>query len=150
MIVGLISDTHGTMRPQALAALARVDVILHAGDVGGVHVLEALRDVAPVCAVLGNVDAVDGSLPASLDLELEGLRVHVSHGNELGSPTPERVAARYSADVIIFGHTHKAVVRLVGDTLVVNPGAAGPRRFNLQPSVGRLRLPERHVTIVPL
>jgi putative phosphoesterase len=150
VLVGLISDTHGTMRPEALTALAGVDLILHAGDVGGAHVLDALRGIAPVHAVYGNVDIMDGTLQASLDLELVGIRVHVSHGNELGSPTPERMAARYSADVIVFGHTHKAVVRAIGDTLVVNPGAAGPRRFNLQPSLARLRLPEREITVVGL
>jgi hypothetical protein len=150
MLVGLIADTHGTMRPEALVALSGVDVILHAGDVGGAHVLEALREIAPVHAVYGNVDLIDGTLAASLDLQIDNARVHVSHGNELGSPTPERLADRYSADVIVFGHTHKAIVRTIGDTLVVNPGAAGPRRFNLQPSVAVLRLPERTVTVVTL
>ena len=150
MLVGLISDTHGTVRPEALAALQGVALILHAGDVGGAHVLEAIGAVAPVHAVLGNVDIAGGTLRASLDLDLEGVRVHVSHGHEVGSPTPERLAARYQADVIVFGHTHKAVVRTIGATLVVNPGAAGPRRFNLQPSVALLRLPERAVTVVTL
>ena len=150
MLVGLISDTHGTLRPEALAALHGVALILHAGDVGGAHVLEALGSIAPVRAVVGNVDMAGGGLEASLDLDLEGVRVHVSHGHELGSPTPERLAARYSADVIVFGHTHKALVRIVGATLVVNPGAAGPRRFNLQPSLALLRLPDRTATVVAL
>lgn len=150
MLVGLISDTHGTIRPEALEALRRVELILHAGDVGGAHVLEALRGIAPVQAVYGNVDAIDGTLAAAVDIDLEGARVHVSHGHELGSPTPERLAGRYPADVIVFGHTHKAIVRTVGGTLVVNPGAAGPRRFNLQPSVAILTLPERDVRVVAL
>jgi putative phosphoesterase len=150
LLIGLISDTHGLIRPEALHALAAVDVILHAGDVGGASVLDALRAIAPVRAVSGNVDLLDGTLAAAIDLELEGTRIHVSHGHELGSPTPERLAARYAADVIVFGHTHKAIVRTIGGTLVVNPGAAGPRRFNLQPSVALLRLPERAVTIVTL
>ena len=148
MLIGLIADTHGLMRPEALQALAGVDLILHAGDVGGGAVLEALRAIAPVHAVYGNVDLLDGTLVPAIDLVVEGVRVHVSHGHELGSPTPERLAARYAADVIVFGHTHRAVVQNVGDTLVVNPGAAGPRRFNLQPSVGLLRLPEREARLV--
>ena len=150
MLVGLISDTHGLIRPQALEALRAVDVILHAGDVGGSAVLDALRDLAPVHAVYGNVDMPDGTLPAAIDVELDGLRVHVSHGHEVGSPTPERLAARYAADVIVFGHTHTPLVRTIGPTLVVNPGAAGPRRFKLQPSVALLQLPGRDVRIVTL
>lgn len=150
MLIGLISDTHGLMRPEALQALAGADAILHAGDVGGAEVLEALRTIAPVHAVRGNVDLNDGTLAASLALELSGVRVHVTHGHQLGSPSPEALAARYAADVIVFGHTHTAIVRNVNGTLVVNPGAAGPRRFKLQPSVALLQLPERAVTIVPL
>jgi hypothetical protein len=149
MLVGLISDTHGQIRRAALDALRGVDVILHAGDVGGRPVLDALSAIAPVRAVMGNVDLA-GTLDASIDCELDGTRVHVSHGHELGRPTPERLAARYDAAVIIYGHTHTALVRTIGSALVVNPGAAGPRRFNLRPSIGLLRLPEREVTIVPL
>lgn len=150
MLVGLISDTHGQIRREALHALRGADLILHAGDVGGRAVLDALEAVAPVRAVLGNVDVPDGTLQSSIDCDLEGIRVHVSHGHELGRPTPERLAARYDAGVIIFGHTHTALVQPIASTLVINPGAAGPRRFNLRPSVGLLRLPERTVTIVPL
>lgn len=150
MLVGLVSDTHGLMRPEALEALTGVDLVLHAGDVGGASVLDALRALAPVQAVYGNVDPVDGTLGAAVDTVLEGTRVHVSHGHELGSPTPERLVTRYAADVIVYGHTHRALVRTVGTTLVVNPGAAGPRRFNVQPSVALLRLPERDVRIVML
>lgn len=150
MRVGLISDTHGLVRPEAIQALAGVDLILHAGDVGGTAVLDALGAVAPVRAVFGNVDAQDGILAAAIDMELEGVRIHVSHGHEVGAPTPERLAARYAADVIVFGHTHKPIVRTIGQTLVVNPGAAGPRRFDLQPSLALMRLPEREIRIVRL
>jgi predicted phosphodiesterase len=107
MILGLISDTHGLLREDALAALAGVDLIVHAGDVGGGAVLAGLRELAPV---------------------------------EAGSPTPERLAARYSAEILVYGHTHRALVTWIGPQLVVNPGAAGPRRFGLEPSVARLRL----------
>ena len=150
LIIGLISDTHGLVRPEAIAALAGVDLIVHAGDVGAASVLDALRAIAPVHAVHGNVDLADGTLAGSIDLDLAGVRVHISHGHELGSPTPERLAARYDADVIVFGHTHKPLVVSVGRTLVVNPGAAGPRRFKLQPSVALLTLPERDVRLITL
>jgi uncharacterized protein len=149
MRLGLISDTHGLLRPEALRALAGVELILHAGDVGGRKVIAALDEIAPVRAVAGNVDS-DPSLPPAIDCELSGARVHVSHGHELGSPTPDRLVARYAADIIIYGHTHKALVRTVGGTLVVNPGAAGPRRFDVEPTVGILRLPEREVAIIRL
>jgi putative phosphoesterase len=150
MLVGLIADTHGLIRPEALKALSDVDVILHAGDVGAPAVLDALWAVAPVHAVRGNVDG-DGAgagLRDSLHIQLDGVKLHLSHGHELGSPTPAALAARYQADVIVYGHTHRALVTHVGSTLVINPGAAGPRRFDLQPSVGLLTLPSREVRIV--
>jgi hypothetical protein len=150
MLVGLIADTHGVIRHEALRALDGVDVILHAGDVGRHAVLEALSTIAPVHAVAGNVDLPDGTLQASIDREFEGVRLHVSHGHEIGSPTPERLVARYAADVIVYGHTHRAIVRRIGSTLVINPGAAGPARFNLKPSVARLQLPDRDARIIPL
>jgi putative phosphoesterase len=141
MLVGLVADTHGLVRPELFPALAGVELILHAGDVGGQSVLDELRVIAPVRAVFGNVDppGVPG-LDAVLDLNSGGLSIHVSHGHELGSPTPEKLLARYKADVIVFGHTHKALVERCGARLVVNPGAAGPRRFNLQPSVARMTI----------
>ena len=141
MLIGLISDTHGLMRSEALRALAGVELILHAGDVGGRAVLASLRNIAPVRAVIGNVDDIDDpDLVPQLDFELANRSIHVSHGHELGSPMPERLLGRYAADVIIYGHTHRALIRWAGQRLVVNPGAAGPRRFNIQPSVGLLRI----------
>lgn len=140
MLVGLIADTHGLIRPAALSALAGCELILHAGDVGGTSVLAALEQIAPVHAVIGNTDPLDGTLPEQLRLELEGLSVHVSHGHELGSPTPAKLLATYAADVIVYGHTHRPLIEREGTRLVVNPGAAGPRRFNLQPSVALLRI----------
>src|SRR4029450_3983022 len=105
MLIGLISDTHGLMRPEALRALAGVELILHAGDVGGRGVLAALGKIAPVRAVIGNVDDVDDpDLVAQLDLDVANRSIHVSHGHELASPTPERLLSRYDADVIIYGH----------------------------------------------
>ena len=140
MRIGLISDTHGLMRAEALAALAGVDRILHAGDVGRLSVLRELQGIAPVQAVYGNVDDPMFALPQHLDMVIDGVKVHVSHGHELGSPAPQTLAAAYDADVIVYGHTHKPLVEIVARTLVVNPGAAGPRRFNLAPSVAVLTI----------
>jgi putative phosphoesterase len=140
VIVGLIADTHGLVRPEVFDALTGVEVILHAGDVGGRPVIDELSAIAPVHAVCGNTDAPgEPGLRARLLVEFEGVSIHVSHGHELGgSPTPERLLARYTADVIVFGHTHQPLVERSGPRLVVNPGAAGPRRFKLKPSVARL------------
>jgi putative phosphoesterase len=140
-VVGLISDTHGLLRPEVTAAFAGVTLILHAGDVGGAKVLDALTAVAPVEAVFGNVDdAHDPSLARARVVTLGGVTIHVSHGHELGRPTAELMLARYRGDVVVFGHTHKAVIERDGRRLAVNPGAAGPRRFDLQPSVARLTI----------
>ena len=140
------------MRPEALAALDGVDVILHAGDVGARSVLRELERIAPVHAVSGNVDGFELALPPNLRLSLGGLDVLVTHGHELGSPRPDSLVQRYRADVIVYGHTHKPLIQQVGATLVINPGAAGPRRFNLHPSVAILVTEQRppHVELIPL
>ena len=154
VVVGLISDTHGQFRPQVTAAFAGVDLIVHAGDVGGLSVLAALRAIAPVTAVSGNVDdRHDPTLPRALSLPIGALTLHVSHGDELGSPQPKLLFAHYAADIIVYGHTHRALmVRSDDDRLVVNPGAAGPRRFNLEPSVAILTVEgrEARVEFIPL
>jgi putative phosphoesterase len=139
--IGLISDTHGLLRPEAIAALEGVELILHGGDVGGAAVLAGLRRLAPVHAVCGNVDdRHQPDLSPSIELALDALRIHVSHGHELGSPTPDQLLTRYDADVIVYGHTHKALIHRAGRRLVVNPGAAGPKRFNVRPSVAILEV----------
>lgn len=140
MRIGLISDTHGLMRAEALLALDGVELILHAGDVGGSSVLRELERFAPVRAVLGNTDDPALGLPPQVVVTLDGLRVLVTHGHELGSPTPRELVRRYDADVIIFGHTHRPLVEHHASTLVANPGAAGPRRFDLRPSIGILTI----------
>jgi putative phosphoesterase len=140
IIIGLVSDTHGLLRDDVLPALAGVALILHAGDVGGDDILDGLETIAPVHAVWGNVDDPRPRLTERFALAVGGLSVHVSHGHELGSPTPERLLARYDADILVYGHTHRPLVYRDGRRLVVNPGAAGPRRFNLRPSVARLRI----------
>ena len=140
-IIGLISDTHGLVRAGVHEALSGVELILHAGDVGGDAILQELRLIAPVRAVFGNTDVPgDPALSERIDLEAGGVHLHVSHGHELGSPTPARLAERYDADVVVYGHTHQQLVTRIDGRLFVNPGAAGPRRFNLKPSVGRLTI----------
>ena len=139
-IIGLIADTHGLMRPGVSSALDGVELIIHAGDVGD-GILEELAEIAPVKAVRGNTDPIgDPDLPLALVLEIGGLSIHVSHGNEVGVPTPEKLLAAYEQDVLIYGHTHRQLVAREAHRLVVNPGAAGPRRFNLLPSVARLTI----------
>ena len=152
-VVGLIADTHGLMRPEIGRVFAGVDLIVHAGDVGGPHVLEALGAIAPVEAVYGNVDDKQNpALARERVLPVAGLTLHVSHGHECGSPTPELLFARYAGDVLVFGHTHHALVVRRGERLAVNPGAAGPQRFDLPPSVARLTIAggRADVEIVPL
>lgn len=117
-------------------------MILHAGDVGSRDILIELRALAPVQAVFGNVD--DQHMPeleAHRWVSLEGWQIHVSHGHEVGRPGPELLIPRYpDADIHVFGHTHRALVHREAGKLVVNPGAAGPRRFDVVPSVARLTL----------
>lgn len=142
-VIGLISDTHGELRAGVHQALAGVDMILHAGDVGGQEILDELRTIAPVKAVRGNTDPVDDpSLPLAVTLEVGGLMIHMSHGNEVGNPTPAKLLAVYAADVIVYGHTHRALVQRAGSRLTVNPGGAGPLRFDLAPSVAVLTIVE--------
>lgn len=147
-VVGLISDTHGQLRPEVHTAFAGVELILHAGDVGGSEILRELELIAPTRAVYGNTDpAGDPDLAERIDVEIGGVRIHVSHGHEVGSPTPAKLLARYDADVIVYGHTHKQLVVQADGRWVVNPGAAGPRRFDLEPSVARMTIRERAVEI---
>ena len=147
-VIGLISDTHGLVRPDVHTALAGVELILHAGDVGGDDVLDELQLIAPVRAVRGNTDPPDDRrTPPSIDTDIGGVRVHVSHGHEVGAPTPDRLLERYDADVIVYGHTHKQVIANVGSRWVVNPGAAGPRRFDLLPSVAKMVVHEGRVAV---
>ncbi|HEX6536926.1 MAG TPA: metallophosphoesterase family protein [Gemmatimonadaceae bacterium] len=146
VVVGLISDTHGLLRPSVHEALAGVDVILHAGDVGGDDILDELAIIAPVHAVYGNTDPPgDARLAPELVHRAGALVIHVSHGHELGSPTPAKLLERYAGDVLVYGHTHKPLVTRAAGRLVVNPGAAGPRRFDLRPSVARLTITGREV-----
>ncbi len=140
-VIGVISDTHGLLRPDVHTALAGVELILHAGDVGGDEILMELGLIAPVRAVYGNTDAPGQPvLSSAIDLSIGGVSIHVSHGHEVGSPTPQKLLERYAADVVVYGHTHRPLITRAHDRLVLNPGAAGPRRFDIIPSVARLTI----------
>ncbi len=136
MRIGLISDTHGLVRPEALQALAGVDRIIHAGDVGGPEVIEALRGIAPVDVVRGNNDndAWGAKLSPWLALKFDGVGVHVLH--DLKEMDVDPAAAGFR--VVVAGHSHKPVVTERDGVLFVNPGSAGPRRFSLPVTVGYL------------
>lgn len=138
MKIGLISDTHGLLRPEALQALAGVEHIVHAGDVGGPEVIEKLRGIAPVDVVRGNNDKGPwaAELPLWLALEFEGVGVHVLHDINEMDVDPSAAGFR----VVIAGHSHQPLVKLREDVLFVNPGSAGPRRFSLPVTVGYLAI----------
>jgi uncharacterized protein len=142
--LGVIADTHGLLRPEVFEVFRSVDHILHAGDLGPLDLLVELEAIAPVTAVFGNTDSfeVRARLPMAAQIELDGFRIVVTHGDQFGSPTPEKLHAAYpDAEILIFGHTHRPLLTLV-DVVVtaMNPGGAGPKRFDLPPSVGILEL----------
>lgn len=144
MRLGIISDTHGLLRPEVFDAFAQVDHILHAGDVGPLELLSELEAIAPVTAVYGNTDGweVRERLPQVAQVELDGFRIVVTHGDQLGSPTPEKLNAAFpEAEIIVYGHTHRPLLTTVDLVVtVMNPGGAGRRRFDLPPSVGIMEL----------
>lgn len=141
--IGVISDTHGLLRPEAAAALAGVDRIVHAGDIGSPEVLAALAEIAPVAAVRGNNDTGRWAkaIPASLIIDIEGRLVHVLHdiADLEGDP------ARLGYSVVVTGHSHKPSVLRRQGVLFLNPGSAGPRRFKLPVSLAKLTISPRRV-----
>jgi len=141
MKVGLISDTHGLVRPEALGELRRADHLIHAGDVGSAEVVEALRELAPITVIRGNVDRDrwGRSLPDIETVELEGNRVHVLHAIQDIDLDP----AAEGVDVVVAGHSHQPKVERRDRVLYVNPGSAGPRRFHLPVTVAWLYLSRR-------
>ena len=136
--IGVISDTHGLLRPQALETLLGVDLILHAGDVGSAEVLDALERVAPLRAVRGNVDREGWArhLPLAQAVEAAGIYLYVLH--DLAQLDFDPAAAGFQ--VVIFGHSHQPAVAMRQGVLYLNPGSAGPRRFQLPISLARLRI----------
>jgi len=144
LIVGVISDTHGLLRPEALAALRGSDCIIHAGDIGDPAILTQLGKLAPVTAVRGNVDreARSKKIHATNVLEVRGVTIYILHNlNELDLK-PE--AAGFG--VVVYGHTHVAKVEKKNGVLYFNPGSAGPRRFRLPVTVGRLTVKDGKVS----
>ncbi len=136
MKIGLISDTHGLLRPEALQALAGVEHIIHAGDIGAAEVIESLRNIAPVDAVRGNNDKEPWAkeFPPWLALELAAVAIHVLHDVKDLDVDPAAAGFR----VVIAGHSHKPQVTEREGVLFVNPGSAGPRRFSLPVTIGYL------------
>ena len=141
MKIGLISDTHGLVRPEALRELRGADQLIHAGDVGSAEVVEALRELAPITVIRGNVDRDrwGRSLPDIATVELEGNRVHVLHAIQDLDLDP----AAEGVDVVVAGHSHQPKVERRDRVLYVNPGSAGPRRFRLPVTVAWLYLSRR-------
>jgi len=132
MRIGLISDTHGLLRPEALRALDGSELILHAGDVGDPKILDELEKIAPVRAVRGNIDVEPWArrLPATREVAADGLYIHLVHKvNTLRGG---------KFDVVVFGHSHEPLVEMKNGVLFVNPGSAGPRRFRLPVTAGVL------------
>jgi putative phosphoesterase len=139
--IGVISDTHGLLRPEAVKALSGVDRIVHAGDIGSPEILAALADIAPVTAVRGNNDKGRWAktIAPSVVIEVEGRLIHVLHDiADLAGDPSER---GYS--VVVTGHSHKPSIRRERGVLFLNPGSAGPRRFELPVSLARLTLSKR-------
>ena len=170
MEIGIISDTHGLVRPEVYEAFDGVDLILHAGDIGGIAVIVELEPIAPVKAVIGNVDVDLGPrYKEEMSFEVQKLTFHLQHilkniseekgafaqqatnttspphlnplprGGEDESPSPS------INEIFIFGHSHKSINQQVGTALYFNPGSAGPRRFQLPITVGRITLDESNV-----
>ena len=149
LTVGVVSDTHGLVRPEAVEALRGSDVILHAGDVGGSQVLQELGELAPVIAVRGNVDGGWACLlPDRRRLDLGGVPVLVLHDRALLGLDPAHEGLR----VVVFGHSHRPLSERRAGVLWFNPGSAGPHRFRLPVSVGCLVIESGRVQprLIPL
>jgi putative phosphoesterase len=145
MRLGVISDTHGLLRPEVFSVFAGVDHILHGGDVGPLEILTELEAIAPVTAVYGNTDGVDvrAKLPRVARVELDGFNIVVTHGDQFGrGVTSDTLHQAFpEADIIIYGHSHIPLLELTDVVVtVMNPGGAGPRRFDIPASVGILEL----------
>jgi hypothetical protein len=143
VIIGVISDTHGLLRPEAIAALHGSQYIIHAGDVGDPQILDKLSAIAPVTAVRGNVDHGPWArkIPATNVLEIGEISIYVLHVIQELDLKPE--AAKFAA--VIYGHSHVPKSEMKNGVLYFNPGSAGPRRFKLPVSVGRLTIEEGRI-----
>jgi len=141
--IGIISDTHKLLRPEAAAALTGCELIIHAGDIGSLEVIQELEQIAPVRAIRGNVDQAPwaDAFPAHDVIEISNRRVYVVH--DLSSMSADPAAAGF--DVVVSGHSHMPSVREVDGVLFVNPGSAGPRRFTLPITVAVLSITPRRI-----
>ena len=138
IIVGVISDTHGLLRPEAAAVLAGCKRIIHAGDLGKPEIFEALSRIAPTDAVRGNVDCGAWALafPETLTIRIDSVAIHVLHDLQTLAIDPAAAKVR----VVISGHSHRPAITARGDVLYLNPGRAGPRRFSLPVTLARLEI----------
>ena len=138
MLLGILSDTHGLLRPELIPALAGVDHILHAGDVGDPSILTTLSRIAPVTAIRGNIDTHGpcSRLPATEAIELGGCLIYMLHALDDLDLNPQ--AANFG--VVLFGHSHKPSIEHRQGVLYLNPGSVGPRRFNLPITYALLRI----------
>ncbi len=136
LVIGVISDTHGLLRPEAVKALANSDYLIHAGDIGDPEILSQLESIAPVTAIRGNVDHDPWTrkLPATNVLEIQGVSIYILHNLAELDLKPE--AAGFAA--VIYGHSHTPKQETKNGVLYFNPGSAGPKRFKLPVTVGRL------------
>ncbi|HWH60641.1 MAG TPA: metallophosphoesterase family protein [Terriglobales bacterium] len=148
--IGVISDTHGLLRPEAVAALAAVDHILHAGDVGDAAILNRLRAIAPLTAIRGNVDVAGpcGQLPANEAVELAGKLFYLVHAIDDLDIEPQAAGAA----AVIYGHSHRPAIEQRNGVLYLNPGSAGPRRFHLPVTLAKILVADGalRASIVPL
>ena len=137
-IIGVISDTHGLLRPEAVTALHGVEMILHAGDIGKPEILDELNKIAPVTAVCGNNDTGDWArnIPDRQHLEIGGISIYMLHDLKEFNSADEAI----DADVLIFGHSHKPMIEERDGVVHLNPGSAGPRRFKLPVTVALLNV----------
>ncbi|MGH7519681.1 MAG: metallophosphoesterase family protein [Gemmatimonadales bacterium] len=158
MRLGIISDTHGMLRPEVFDVFREVDHILHGGDIGRWDLMMELQALAPVTAVYGNTDGFDirAKVPQVAEVELEGFSIVVTHGDQFGSPTPAKLHEAFPrAEIIVYGHSHRPLLELVDKTVtVMNPGGAGAPRFSIPPSVGLLELeagipPRGRIVLLP-
>ena len=142
MKIGVLSDTHGLLRPEVLSALAGCEVILHGGDINRQEILEELAKLAPVHVVRGNNDKEWAeSIPVFLDFELVGLRVYMAHKKK---DLPADLSAY---DLVVYGHSHKYEETRQGNTLLLNPGSCGPRRFNQAITLAVLEIEGSGITV---
>ena len=148
--IGVISDTHGLLRPEAISALEGSNLIIHAGDIGRLEVIEQLRAIAPVTAIRGNIDqaAWANKFPETEVVQANDTLIYVLHNLKELDLDPKAAGFR----VVVSGHSHQPKIVDKNGTLYLNPGSAGPRRFKLPIAVGRLTIADEriHSEILPL